>query len=130
MLLFLVGSFLVKRARLIQWLVFFRQTFHSSRMYQFCERFTFTKSTQYLILNGLYIQRPLLELQNPEGSPFYFFGAIRLSPPLFGIVRLFFRNFLKSSKAFYFSPFNFFGVLYLIGSSKKPKGPLLHLSAL
>ena len=67
----------------------------------FYELFTFTKSTQYLILNaskGLY-----LEMQNPEGSSFQFFDAMRLSPPLFPT----FRIFLKSSKGphFYFLVF-------------------------
>ena len=57
----------------------------------FCELFTFTKSTQYLILNaskGLY-----LEMQNSEGSPFQFFGAMRLSPPLFRLCETFFEIF-------------------------------------
>ena len=52
----------------------------------FCELFTFTKSTQYLILNaskGIY-----LEMQNPEG----------FSLPIFQRYETFFRNFFKSSK--------------------------------
>ena len=118
---FLVSAFLVKRARILQWLVFF---FFIVRLFThrvcttFSERFTFTKSTQYLILNafkGLY-----LEMQNPEGSPFQFFGSMRLSPPLFWLCETFFRNFLKSSKG---PPSIFFGVLAPEWMLKKPKGP-------
>ena len=95
LIVFLVGAFLVKRARLLQWLVFF--SFFFVRLFThrvcttFCEMFTFAKSTQYLILNaskGLY-----LEMQNPEGSPFQFFGAMRLSPPLFRLCETFFEIF-------------------------------------
>ena len=39
-------------------------------------------------------------MQNPERSPFQFFNAMRLSPPLFGFVRLFFEIFLKFFKVF------------------------------
>ena len=61
----------MKNARLLQWLVIF-PFFSSDQIAHresttFCEEFTFTKSTQYLILNaskGLYF-----EIQNPEGSP-------------------------------------------------------------
>ena len=109
----------MKRARLLQWLVFF---FFFVRLFThrvcttFCEKFTFTKSTQYLILNaskGLY-----LEMQNPEGSPFQFFGAMRLSLPLFRVCEIF-RNFLKSSKG----PPSIFWCFAHEWMLKKPKGP-------
>ena len=115
--MFLVGAFLVKRARLLQWLVFFLffvRLFTHRVCTTFCELFTFTKSTQYLILNaskGLY-----LEMQNPEGSPFQFFGAMRLPRP-FSALWDFFRNFLKSSKG----PLLFFWYFATNWIFKKPK---------
>ena len=112
---FLVGAFLVKRARLLQWLVFFRQTIHSSRMYLFCEIFTFTKSTQYFILiasKSLY-----LETQNPEASPLPMFRRYETFPPLFRLCETF-RNFLvfKGSPSIFWC----FAPEWML---KKPKGP-------
>ena len=111
---FLVGAILVKRTRLLQWLVFF--SFFFVRLFThrvcttFCERFTFTKKPQYLILNAskcLY-----LEMQNPKGSPLPIFWRYETFPaPSFGCVRLF-SKFFKSSKG---PPFYFFGVLHLNG---------------
>ena len=92
---FLVGASLVKRARVLQWLVFF--FFFLLRLFThrvcttFCERFTFTKSTQYLIVNAskdLY-----LEMQNPEGFAFQFFSAMKLSSPLYLLCETFFEIF-------------------------------------
>ena len=63
-----------------------------------CELFTFTKSTQYVILNA---SKGLnLEMQNSEGSllPMFWRYAMRLSPPLLSGFVTFFRKFLKSSK--------------------------------
>ena len=105
-LLFLVGASLVKRVRLIQWLVFFFFSsfllfFFSVRLLTnrvcttFCELFTFTKSTQCLILNApnfLY-----LEMQNPESSPSTFLAIWEFLRSFFGFLRLFFE-FFKSLK--------------------------------
>ena len=77
------------RSRLV---LFFVRLFTHRVCTTFCELFTFTKSTQYLILNvskGLY-----LEMQNPEGSPLPIFRRYDTFPrPFFGFVRLFFEIF-------------------------------------
>ena len=97
---------------------FFRQTFFTHRVCTtFCELFTFTKSTQYLILNaskGLY-----LEMQNPEGSPFPIFRRYETFSAHFFGCETFFRNFLTSSKG----PPSFFRGFATEWMLKRPKGP-------
>ena len=124
--LFLVGIFLEEKSPTItvaSLFSFFVRLFTHRVCTTFCEKFTFTKSYQYLILNaskGLY-----LEMQNPEGFPFQFFGAMRLSGPFFPRSKTFFRNFLKSSKC----PLSIFWCFATEWMFKEPKGPLSHFSA-
>ena len=102
---------------------------------------TFTKSTQYLILNAS--NSSYLEIKNPKRSkkfkknlkyktqktsPFQFFSTMRLFPPasFFAFVRLF-SKFLNVSKG---SPFNILIFCNWLDVQKIPKGPFLHFSEL
>ena len=117
-LAFLVGAFLVKRARLLQWLVFFRQTIHSSRMYHFLWIIHFYQ--KYSVFNFERIQRPLPWNAKPRRVPLPIFRRYETFPaPFFGFVRLFSKIFFKGTSPLLF----FFGVLQLNGCWKKPKGP-------
>ena len=92
---FLVGTFLVKRARLLQWLFFSRQT------------------TDLIV----YVPQKLLKLLRPSPAnanlvqPFHFLPFLRNLQNrtrlkiFFGTVRLFFENILMSPKG---PPFEFF----------------------
>ena len=58
-------------------------------------------------------------MQKPERSPIQFFGAMRLSPPLFRLCETFFRIFSKSSK----DPPSIFWCFAPEWMLKKPKEP-------
>ena len=88
---------------------FFRQTFHSSRMYHFLCNIHFYQ--KYSVLDFERLQSLYLEMQNPEWSTLPIFRRYETFPaPFFGFVRLFFEIFFEVFKG---SPFYFFGVLHL-----------------
>ena len=83
-------------------------------MYHFCERFIFTKSTQYLILNAS--KGLCLEMQNPEGSPLPIFRRYETFPAPFRLCETF-------SKFFKVFEGDFFWCFAPECMLKKPKGP-------
>ena len=107
---FLVGAFLGKSVRLLQWLVFFRQTTISLWL----GHFSYNRSYSNYYHKAKCGQRKLVQ----KGPPFHillFYRSLqnrtRLKGPpfnFFGIVRLFFENFLMSQKT---PLFEFFDIL-------------------
>ena len=81
---FLVGAFLDKSARLLQWLVFFSFFFSDKLPHTvcttFCAMYTFNKSTQYLIVNASNMRYKTNAKQ--KGPLFQLFGSLRLSTPI------------------------------------------------
>ena len=93
---------LVKRTRLLQWLVFFRQTIHSSRMYHFLWIIHFYQ--KYSVLDFERIQRPLPWNAKSRRVPLPIFRRYETFPAPFLALWEFFSNFFKVFKG---SPFYF-----------------------
>ena len=113
----LVGAFLVKRVRLLQWLVFFFFFSSDHRPHRVCTLFStdFTRFTVKPAVTGSCpcfsqkLFRAFAKTYETEGSPLsIFFGTVRLFGDFF---------------AFKGSHFKFFDILQQTKVPKNPKGP-------
>ena len=128
---FLVGAFLGKSARLLQWLVFFFFFFVRLQSHSDWATFLTIETTKTTSIRG---QVRSAEI-SAKGSPFHFLLLYRnlqnrtrlKGSTFFGIVD-FFRKFFNVSKESPFRVFLYFATEYML---IKPKGsPLLHFLAL
>ena len=116
--LFLVGAFLGKSARLLQWLVFFSS---DHRPHRVCTTFYRLLSRSHVLVSTRFTVNPAVTGSSPCFSQ-KLFRAI-----FFGTVRLFqffsalcdFRIFLSPKGP----PFKFFDILQRTEVSKSQKGP-------
>ena len=111
----------MKRARLLQWLVFF--LFFSSDFSLIAYVPLFVKDSLLPKVLSTWFWTPpkasTSKCKTQKGPLFQFFGAMRLSPPLFRLCETFFRIFSKSSKG----PPSIFWCFAPEWMLKKPKGP-------
>ena len=120
---FLVGAFLGKSARLLQWLVFFLFFSSNHRPHRVCTTFYRLHSRSHVLASTRFTVNPAVTGSSPCFSQKLFraiLSALCDSFNFFGTVPLFLEIFLSPKG---YTPFKFFDILQQTEVSKSPKGP-------